>query len=562
MHDVDNIVIGSGMGGLTTALMLLRAGESVMIFEQHYVPGGWAHSFLREGYKFSPGVHFVGGLNEGGSGREVYEKIGVANDMEFFRQNPEGYDHNIVGDNRFRMPAGVDNMRSAMMEQFPHEAKRIKKYLKFNSQVYKELFKAIEDKEKWTDWLLLPWRTRHIGRMGWWKLSTVQDFYLKDPVVKTHLGLQCGNYGLPPFLAPFAVHCIVSNHCMQGTSYPRGSGSGIVKAFTKNIKKLGGTITTSAPVKQILLKENNGKKAAVGIELVSGEKVYAKRVISNADPTVTFNKLVGRQNISTKLAQKVDKTEYSAPALNLFLVVDMDLRAAGMDSGNIWYSEEPDLNKVYTTFTQKDVLKGDVFPAMFITSPTLKDPVSYDGKYHTLELIVFCHYHTFEKFKELAFGERSKEYVDFKNKIELKMLKTLEKVLPGVSRCVKLIELGTPSTAEHYINATEGNCYGPNKSLRQVGPFNFKVNTEIENLHLTGAATLAHGLIGAVDSGVNTVAKILGCERKDLLVYGDGQELRIYEAEDDSLWPEHIKRKAAVKKRRGADKQLETVELV
>lgn len=559
MNDVDNIVIGSGMGGLTAALLLLRAGESVMILEQHYVPGGWAHSFLREGYKFSPGVHFVGGLNEGGSGREVYEKIGVANDMEFFRQNPKGYDHNIIGNDHFRMPAGVDNLENSMVEKYPHEAKRIKKYLKFNSLVYKELFKAIEDKETIMDYILLPWRTRHIGKMGWWKLSTIQNYYLKDPIVKAHLGLQCGNYGLPPYLAPFAVHCIVSNHCMQGTSYPRGSGSGIVKAFTKNIKKLGGTIRTSTPVKQILLKEQNSKKRAIGIELKTGEKIYAKRVISNADPTVTFNKLVGRENISARLAKKVSKTEYSAPALNLFLVVDMDLRQAGMDSGNIWYSQEPDLNKVYTEFTQKDILIGDAFPAMFITSPTLKDPVSYDGKYHTLELIVFCHYHTFERFKTLAFGERSGEYEDFKNKIELKMIRTLEKVLPGVGRRIKIMELGTPSTAEHYINATEGNCYGPNKTLRQVGPFNFQVNTEVENLHLTGAATLAHGLIGAVDSGVNTVAKIMGCERADMMVYGEGQKLRLYEAEDDSEWPEHLKKKAAVKRRRGVSKELNTV---
>jgi phytoene dehydrogenase-like protein len=348
---------------------------------------------------------------------------------------------------------------------------------------------------------------------------------------------------------------------MHGTSYPRGSGSGIVKGFTKNIKKLGGTIHTSMGAHKILLDEKASKKTAVGVELTNGEKYYAKRIISNADPHVTYQKLLGEEHVSKKLTKKLSKTQYSAAALNLFLVVDMDLRAAGMDSGNIWYSAEPDLNKVYDIFAQKDVLQGDVFPAMFITSPTLKDPVSYDGKYHTLELIVFCLHHSFERFENTSYENRTPEYDDYKRLVELKMVRTLEKVLPGVSSRIKLMELGTPNTAQHYINATNGNCYGPDKILSQVGPFNYKINTEIENLHLTGAATFAHGLIGAVDSGINTTAKILGCERADVMVYGEGQELKLYEAEDDTNWPEHLKRKSEVKKRRGADKEMDTLVL-
>ncbi|MCK6519333.1 FAD-dependent oxidoreductase, partial [Myxococcota bacterium] len=46
----DTIVIGSGIGGMTTAALLARAGQRVLVLEQHYVPGGFTHAFRRKGF--------------------------------------------------------------------------------------------------------------------------------------------------------------------------------------------------------------------------------------------------------------------------------------------------------------------------------------------------------------------------------------------------------------------------------------------------------------------------------------------------------------------------------
>lgn len=550
MQDADSIIIGSGMGGLSTALSLARAGQRVLVFEQHYVPGGWAHSFLRKGYKFSPGVHFVGHLQEGGNARKVYEGLGIANDMVFFRQNPQGYDYNIVGDHHFRMPAGIDNLQEALSQQYPKSARGIRRYLTFSQQVFDELMRCTEPFRSVKDILLLPWRTRHIGRMGWWKLRTVLDFYLRDPYVKTHLSLQCGNYGLPPQMTPFVVHAVVSNHCMAGTYYPRGSGAGIVKAFTKNIKKLGGEIRTSAGVKKIILEDTTRGKQAVGVELENGETFYAKNIISNADPHKTYLDMVGKEYLSKSLVKKLGGTKYSIAALNLFLVVEKDLRQLGMDSGNMWYSSIPNLDHVYDRFMQKDLLTDPEFPALFITSPTLKDPVSYDGKYHAMEIIAFVNYESFKQYEHLKYGERSDAYESFKRKLEDKLLHTMERVLPGIKESVRLIELGTPVTANHYINTTQGNVYGPAKLFSQVGPFNYRHRSEIDGLFLCGAATLAHGITGATNSGIGAAATVLGCKKAELLQFDEGQNLRIYEAEDDSQWPDWLKVKREVKQKR------------
>ena len=59
----DAIVIGSGIGSLTTAGLLARAaGARVLVLEQHTTPGGLTHSFRRLGATWDVGVHYVGDM--------------------------------------------------------------------------------------------------------------------------------------------------------------------------------------------------------------------------------------------------------------------------------------------------------------------------------------------------------------------------------------------------------------------------------------------------------------------------------------------------------------------
>jgi phytoene dehydrogenase-like protein len=88
--DYDVIIIGSGAGGLAAAVPLAQAGQRVLVCEQHEVPGGWTHSFTLQGYRFSPGVHYIGEVQPGGSLRRVYEGLGVSQDLEFCELNPDG----------------------------------------------------------------------------------------------------------------------------------------------------------------------------------------------------------------------------------------------------------------------------------------------------------------------------------------------------------------------------------------------------------------------------------------------------------------------------------------
>ena len=544
--ELDTIIIGSGMGGLSSAICLSRAGQRVMVLEQHDVPGGWCHSFYLNGYRFTPGVHYMGLLAKGESTSKLYEGLGIANDLIFFRMNPSAYDHCYIGNKRVDMAAGFNELIESLSKRFPNEKEGLTKYLEIVRKVSTELHLIPKMNGLW-DNITIPWRTRNLGRYGLFSLKTVINWYIKDPLLKNVLNMQAMNYGLPPEKASFPYHCAVMQHYFNGGFYPMGGGGAIVKAMTKAIKKTGSTVRTSSRVKRILLEGNN--KRAVGVELEDGENIYAKNIISNTDPSKTYFDLIGKKNLSSKLLKKLAKTKYSCTSLMLFLTVDMDVREAGLDSGNIWMMDNKDADEVFKDLMKVDITSEEAFAGMFISCTTLKDPPSFDGRYHTLEVITFINRESFNHLKEET-DHRSRKYMKFKEHLSKKMINGLERILPGVRNKIVHKELGTPITNEFYINSTEGNVYGTEKSFKQTGPFSYKAKTEIKNLYLCGASIMAHGVAGASYSGVQTAAIILNCKQDDLIRTDESQNVRIYDAENSLEYPEWMLQKIKLKRAR------------
>lgn len=547
----DSIIVGSGAGGLTSALCLARAGQKVLLLEQHDVPGGWCHSFTMNGQRFSPGVHYVGFVGEGDSTNELLCGLGIANDMVFFEMNRKGYEHCHIGDEKFSMPAGIENLKTELCTRFPEEKKAIVKYVDLVKTIYTQMM-VIPNMSGFWDHLTVPFKTKYVGKFGLFTLKRVIDWHIKDPLLKTILNVQCGDHGLPPYRASFLVHCMLMNHYFEGGFYPMGGGGGYVKAFTKRIKSLGGEIRTQSKVDRIIVEQ----RKAIGVQLANGEVIKADRVISNADPNITFLGLVGENNISKKLKKRLDNTKYSMTSLIMFLTLDVDVTKYGIDSGNIWRIGEPDLDAVYGNLNKKDILDGDEFKGVFLSCTTLKDPPSFNGRYHNFEIVTFLDYSAFEQF-EKGKDYHTEAYNTFKKKLVDKMLNTVERLIPDARKHVIQAELGTPMTNNYYINSTRGNVYGTEKTLKNVGPFSFKPKTEIENLYLTGASTLSHGVGGATNSGIETAAKILGCKAQDLLIKDENQKLRIYDAEDPASWPDWVNQKRADKIRRFKEVDLE-----
>ncbi len=520
--------------------------------EQHDVPGGWCHSFYLKGHRFTPGVHYIGLLGEGESTNDLYRGLGIANDLVFFRMNPDGYEHCWIGKEKFDYPSNLNQLIKKLSAKFPEEQKNIEKYLTLVKNVSEQIYSLPYIKGFWQK-LIIPYKTRHMGKYGLFSLKRVMNWHIKNPLLKNILSIQCGDHGLQPSKAPFSLHSALMSHYFNGSYYPMGGGGALIKAMTNKIKSYNGEIKTGKSVTRILLDKK--EKKAIGVELKSGEQFFAKHIISNADPGITYFNLVGKENLSKKLVKKLNKTKYSCTSLMLFLIVDMDVKKAGLDSGNIWLMPDKSADDFYEDNLRTNVLDREAFDGMFISCTSLKDPSSFDGKHHTIEAITYVDYSAFAQFSDEK-KQRSSSYLKFKEQLTQKMLNGLEKAIPNIREHIVYMDLGTPITNEYYINSTKGNVYGTEKSLMHIGPFSYKSKSEIENLYLCGASVLSHGVAGAGHSGVETAAGILGKSPDDLKKPSPDQKIRIYEAESPDDYPAWMLEKMEIKKNKTSAKSI------
>jgi phytoene dehydrogenase-like protein len=539
MHDYDAIVIGSGSGGLIAALALARAGKRVVVYEQHYLPGGYSQSFTIDGFSYSPGIHYIGQLGPGGTLRRIYEGLGLADNLVFLELDPDGYDRVFIGDERFDIPAGRERFADRLKARFPSEVVGIDAYMSAIRRMSDELRWA--NPEGLGEVLKMPLHMPTTLRHGLLPLGRFLDGITRDPLLRAILSIQAGDHGMAPARVPTVVHAALQDYYFDGGCYPRGGGHAIPDAIIGQLRRHGGEVVLRTEVQRILVEHGR----AIGVRLADGREVRAGIVISNADPAVTWGRLVEPPHVGARLRRRLAHQRYSVSTLSVFMAVDMDLRAAGLDSGNVWYSRTPDIDACYRLAEHGDLANISELPGIFFSATTLKDPSLRSDGLHTVEAMALATPRSFARWRDMPRGQRGDDYARLKQRLADQMIAAIESFVPGFGEHVVFRSVATPLTNMHFLRASEGGIYGTEKTLRNVGPFAFPLKTHIGGLFQCGASTLAAGINGVSKGGLHVAAAALGC-RPDELLGARGQTLRILPSDDPASWPDALRPKPAV----------------
>ncbi len=276
-NEFDVIVIGSGMGGMTTATALSRLDHKVLLLEQAQVIGGLTHTFTREGFSWDVGLHycgifghdqFAGRILDWLSGGAIeFHSLGTVYDTLHF---PEGFDISVG------RPAEAYKME--LKDRFPDNVAEIDAYFEALLSAEEAAYMVGAERA-----IPEPFRSTH----RWWNKKKIQrwasrttgeviDELISNPKLATVLSAQWGTYGGKPKEASFAFHGMVMGHYLDGAAYPVGGAGAIAKGLVPVIEAAGGSARAGTPVSEILL--DDGK--AVGVRTQSGEEFNAPIIVT------------------------------------------------------------------------------------------------------------------------------------------------------------------------------------------------------------------------------------------------------------------------------------------
>ena len=516
---IDVIVIGSGIGGLTTAGLLSKFGKRVLVLEQHYIAGGTTHSFLDKGVEHETGLHYIGNIKKR---RKVLDII-TYNPIHWCKMgwerddNRDIYDEIYIGDNHYEFEAGEENFINYLMKRFPHEDRQ-----SFEAYIYH--IKQASKKENFFLAKVLPYKWLSYFFAGndykydyYCKTSAynfIKQIFTDEELISVLLG-QFGDYGVTPKKASFFLHASIVNHYIDGGWFPSGGTGVIANEICKTIKSYGGDVLVGKSVKKILTSKN----MAYGVEMENGDIIYCNNIVSGVGLRNTFESLVKvpDNSIYNKMLSKMAP---SVQHIYCFVKLEGNPDELKLRSSNFWIYPHGDYDKLIDDFLE-DPLEAPI--PLFMGFSSMKDrewSKKYPGVSNAIILTVGKK-EWFEEWEDKKCMKRGEAYENFKNQLGERMLENgLFKYYPDLRDNLLDYSIGTPLSTQFYLNSPDGESYGLDmNSYRLTEAYDLKPKTNIEGLYLTGQDICTLGVTGAMMGGVLTANVMAGYDNLPDIIF-------------------------------------------
>jgi len=480
------LIIGSGLGGLVSGIILAKEGYSVCILEKNHQPGGNLQSFTRNGHKFSTGLHYIGSMDEGQTLHRFFKYLGITGKVPLKKLDEIGYDRLTFGEEEtvYHHAMGWENFRETLSQQFPSERDAISRYVNAIRDSIKGI--PLYDLENAYSSDLEPVQ---MNRCTMPFINSLTD----DRRLTTVLAGANSIYHGAAQRTPLYLHSCIRNSFVSSAWRIAGGSEKLVDALVEAFTAAGGTLITDAKVTGF---EFGGDDISAAV-LEDGRKLFGKQFISNMHPAVTLQ-MIPEDKVRRAYRQRIQSLENSAGFFTLYLVFKPGFFPY-QDFNHFHY---------YSADYFDDLLPDGQWPHTYLVyTPFYEDN---GGFTRTASILSFMHYEDYKKWDGLAPDQRGQDYLDFREMSSQKLLNEVEKKYPGIRSGIEQVYNSTPLTFTDYTGTPHGSGYGIMKDCENPVRTIIQPRTKIPNLFFTGQNQNIHGVVGTTVNAILTCSEFTG----------------------------------------------------
>lgn len=491
MEQYDAVIVGSGLGGLASAIILGREGMKVLVLEKNNQFGGNLQTFSRNKTIFDTGIHYIGALGEGQNLYKYFNYLGIFDGLELKKMDEDGFDIVTFDNdpNEYPHAQGSDNFVKQLVRFFPEEEATL--------QTYCQKLKEICDS--------FPlYNLRADGGYEQSVLSINAKAYIDQITQNDKLkAVLTGTTYLYAGIAdrtPLYVHALSVNSYIESAWRVVKGGSQITRQIFKELKKYDVTLLKHKDVSEFVFD----RERITSVKTKTGEEYFGKIFISNIELKSTL-KMVGVEHFRKSFVNRIDLLEPVVAAFSLYLVFKPG--SFKYQNRNFYHSENEE--GVWSAQFYSD----ESWPQSYMGSMGLKD--SEDEFAESMTFMTYMRYEDVKQWENtvntvVEKSDRGIDYETFKEQKAEQFLRKIEKRFPGIRDCIEAVYTSTPLSYRDYIGGQDGNMYGYVKDSNNPMLTFISPKSKIKNLYFTGQSVSMHGVLGVTIGAINTCSEILG----------------------------------------------------
>lgn len=494
----DVVVIGSGLGGLASAVILAKEGKKVCVLEKNTQYGGNLQTFSRDKSVFDTGVHYIGGLDVGENLYKYFSYLGIMDKLKLHRLDEDGYDRISFEDEMIEYPhaQGYENFVQKLLVHFPKEEEALRKYCdKINEICHQFPMYNLEDGKGYDENVVSI------------KLIDFLDEITTDEKLKAVLIGSNFLYVADKEKTPLYVHALTINSYIQSAWRCVNGGSQISRALIKVLKSYGGEIYKHKEV--VSFTFDNQQLASC--TTADGSQYYAEQFVSNINLKHTI-RMVGAESFSKPFVKRIMSLEEVPSVFSLYIVFKKDSYL--YQNSNIYH-----YNSVEDVWDTHHKAEGR-WPNLLVASMNCTSPAQ-----KWADSMTVMTYMDFEEVKQWEdtfnvstikeLESRGESYEAFKKEKERLLLAKLETKYPGICDAIQSVHSSTPLTYRDFIASEGGNMYGFVKDANSPMKTFISPRSKIGNLFFSGQNVRMHGVMGVTIGAFVTCLEMV--DRESLL---------------------------------------------